>query len=59
MSNVTASSSPVRVRFRKEAASLLPSTTTALEAATVPAETPSNTFSSAAVDVRAVAPNVN
>ena len=47
MSNVAASSSPVRVMLRKLPMSLLESTTTAFEAATVPAVTPSIVSSSA------------
>ena len=49
MSSVAASNSPVSVMLRKDAASLLESTTTALEAATVPAVMPSIVSSSASL----------
>ena len=57
-SNEPASSSPVSVILRKDAASLLLSTTTALEAATVPAVIPSSISSSASVN-SAPEPNVS
>ena len=57
-SNEPASSSPVSVMFLKEAASLFESTTTALEAATVPAVIPSSISSSASVN-SAPEPNVS
>ena len=54
ISNVAASSSPVKVIFLNEPMSLLLSTTTPRLAATVPAVTPSRTLSSAGVEVIAV-----
>ena len=59
ISKVAASNSPVNVTFLKLAISLLLSTTTTFEAATVPAVTPSLTFSSAAVAVIEVPPICN
>ncbi len=50
-SKVAVSNSPVKVIFLKPVTSLLESTTTPLEATTVPAVEPSNKFSSAAVEV--------
>jgi len=55
---VAASNSPVSVMLRNDAASLLESTTTALEAATVPAVIPSSISSSASVN-SAPEPNVS
>ena len=49
ITKLPAVTAPVAVRLRKEAASLLESTTTALEAATVPAVIPSSISSSASV----------
>ena len=48
-SRLPASNSPVRVMLRKEAISLLASTTTALDAATVPAVMPSSISNSASL----------